>query len=433
MDGEMLLELGLFLLIYSFFGWCVEVIYYAAARRRFCNRGFLTLPFLPSYGVAFDLLILTLPALRGRYVVQYLFTLAIVSVVENLADHLNRQLGPKVDWGGERSRVLGGSFKGLIFSAAVAAGFYVTYLVVHPLLLALLSLMPALLKKIAVWGLLALIAADFAGVLYTLRTGGVRAYERREAESSEGRLAGRLTGAVWRRLQRAYPGIREAVREEQGDYIFAEGICPDKLVWVFLTSALLGDVIETLWCGLVNGQWMNRSSVLYGPFSFVWGLGAVVLTVTLRRLAHRDSFFVFAAGFLIGGTYEYMCSVFTELVFGTVFWDYSHMPLNIGGRTNVLFCFFWGVLAVFWIKGVYLQMSKLIETFPALAGKVATWAVVLVMVCNGLLTCAAMLRYSTRAIQPQPVNSFEAFLDRQYDDEFVEHRWPNMIITEKNA
>ena len=116
-----------------------------------------------------------------------------------------------------------------------------------------------------------------------------------------------------------------------------------------------------------------------------------------------------------------------------MFWDYSHIPLNIGGRTNVLFCFFWGVLAVFWIKGVYPQMSRLIEGFPALAGKVATWVVVAVMVCNGLLTCAAMLRYSARAVQPEPSGAFEEFLDRQYSDSFMERRWPNMIVMEKGA
>ena len=96
-------------------------------------------------------------------------------------------------------------------------------------------------------------------------------------------------------------------------------------------------------------------------------------------------------------------------------------------------CFFWGVLAVFWIKGIYPQMSRLIESFPALAGKIMTWAVVALMVCNGLLTCAVMLRYSTRAVQPQPANAFEEFLDWQYGDEFVEHRWPNMIVTEKST
>ena len=42
------LELGLYLMIYSFFGWCIEVVYYAVAKRTFRNRGFLTLPFLLS-------------------------------------------------------------------------------------------------------------------------------------------------------------------------------------------------------------------------------------------------------------------------------------------------------------------------------------------------------------------------------------------------
>ncbi|MCI9155543.1 MAG: putative ABC transporter permease [Lawsonibacter sp.] len=423
------LDLALYLLIYSFLGWCTEVLYYAVTQRQFRNRGFLTLPFLLSYGVSFDLMMLTLPALAGRYWLQFLLTMAIVSVVESFSEHLNRWLGPNVHWGGERPRILAGSWKGLISSGLVSAGFYVTYLVSHPLLLGVMTLVPALLKTTLVCILALLIAADFVGVLYTLRTGGVQAYERREASSSEGRIAGRLTANLWRRLQKAYPGIREMTPEEQGVYTFARGVCLDKLVWVFLSSALLGDIIETFWCGLVNGQWMSRSSVLYGPFSFVWGLGAVVLTVTLQRLAERDSFFAFAAGFFIGGTYEYMCSVFTELVFGTVFWDYSHMPLNIGGRTNVLFCFFWGVLAVFWIKGIYPRMSRLIEGFPALAGKIMTWVVVALMVCNGLLTCAAMLRYNTRAVRPQPANSFEEFIDRQYGDGFMEHRWPNMIVT----
>lgn len=426
------LDLGLYFLIYSFWGWCAEVLYYAVARRKFCNRGFLTLPFLLSYGAAFDLMLLALPALTGRYWLQFIFTLVIVSVVESLADHCNQRLGPKVHWGGVRSRVLTGDIKGLVSSLWVALGCYTVYLVVHPLLLGVMTLVPVLLRRIAVWVLWALIGADFLGVLYTLRTGGVRAYERREARSSEGRIAGKMTAAVWRRLQRAYPGIREMTPEEQAACTFAKGVCLDKLVWVFLTSALLGDIIETFWCGLVNGQWMSRSSVLYGPFSFVWGLGAVVLTITLQPLAHRDSFFVFAAGFVIGGTYEYLCSVFTELVFGTVFWDYSHMPLNIGGRTNVLFCFFWGVLAVVWIKGIYPCMSRAIEHIPALAGKAATWGIVLAMVCNGLLTCAAMLRYSTRAVQPEPAGAFEVFLDQQYGDQLIERRWPNMIVTGKD-
>ena len=422
-------DLSLYLLVYSFLGWAAEAAYYAVTRRKFCNRGVVALPLVLAYGFTFVLLILLLPTLAGHHILSFLATMVVSAVVERIGDHFFQRVGPKIQWTQERSRLLSGTGKGLLSSALAAGVYYLTYLIVHPVLMAALMLTPGLLRHAVVIVSFVLIGLDFAAVFYAVRTGNAAPYEELQAGSGQKKLAGYIYTAVWKRLQKAYPGLEQGPGREEGTYTFAKGLCWDKLVWVFLISALLGDIIETFYCGLVDGQWMNRSSVLYGPFSFVWGLGAVVLTITLQRLAKRDSFFVFAAGFFIGGAYEYMCSVFTELVFGTVFWDYSHMPLNIGGRTNVLFCFFWGGLAVFWIKGIYPCMSRMIEAFPALAGKLVTWAVVLVMVCNGVLTCAAMLRYSARPAQPEPANAFEEFLDRQYGDEFIEHRWPNMIVT----
>ena len=423
-------DLCLLLLVYSFLGWAAEAGYYAVARRKFCNRGVVALPLVLSYGFTFVLLIMVLPTLAGHHILSFVAVMVVSSVVESIANHFFRRVGPKIDWQAERSRLLSGTGRGLLATLAVAAVYYAVYLVIHPLLLAGVLLLPEVLKRIVVIVEFALIGLDFAAVFYAVRTGDASPYERRQAESGQGKLAARLYGAVWKRLQKAYPGMQQADGREEGTYTFAKGLCWDKLVWVFLISALLGDIIETFWCGLVDGQWMNRSSVLYGPFSFVWGLGAAVLTVTLQRLAEKNDRYVFAAGFFIGGAYEYLCSVFTELVFGTVFWDYSDMPLNIGGRTNVLFCFFWGVLAVVWIKVIYPPMSRGIEALPALAGKILTWTVTLFMVCNAVLTSAAMLRYSARAVQPEPANAFEEFLDRQYSSAYMERRWPNMIVTE---
>ena len=423
-------DLGLYLLIYSFLGWVAEAGYYTVTRRQFCNRGVLSLPLILAYGVTFDLLILVLPTLADRHILSFLTVMVAAAVVESVADHFFRRVGPKIEWNQERSRLLSGTGKGVLASVAVAAVYYLVYLMIHPVLMAGVMLTPEPAKRVVVVVVLTLTALDFSAVFYAVRTGDASPYEERLAEGKQGRLAAWLYNMVWKRLQKAYPGIQQADGQEQGAYTFAKGLCWDKLVWVFLVSALLGDVIETFWCGLVDGQWMNRSSVLYGPFSFVWGLGAVVLTVTLRRLADKDDRYVFAAGFVIGGSYEYMCSVFTELVFGTVFWDYSDMPLNIGGRTNVLFCFFWGVLAVVWIKIIYPPMSRGIESVPPLAGKIATWIVLLFMACNTILTSAAMVRYNVRAVYPEPANSFEQFLDRQYGDERIEARWPNMTVTQ---
>ena len=425
-------ELGCFLLLYSFFGWLAEAAFFAVTKRRFYNRGVLTLPLLPSHGVTFTLLILNLPFFGKNHFFQFLAAIAIVAVVEALSDFFFLRISPKLRSGLEREQLFTGSKRGVLFTALIAGGYYLVYLIIHPLLLALVLLVPPLALKllVGVFGVLAL--ADLLAVSYALRRGGPRGYAQLQQGSPQRALAVRLTYAVWDRLEKAYPRTQGLTPQEGKRAAFAQGLCMDKLVWVFLLSALLGDVIETFYCGLVDGQWMNRSSVLYGPFSFVWGLGAVVLTVTLQRLADKSDRYVFGAGFFIGGAYEYMCSVFTELVFGAVFWDYSEMPLNIGGRTNVLFCFFWGILAVVWIKVIYPPMSAAIEKIPALAGKAVTWVIVFVMVCNGVLTCTAMIRYKGRITQPESANLFEEFLDTQYNDEFMEHRWPNMIAAGEN-
>ena len=177
---------------------------------------------------------------------------------------------------------------------------------------------------------------------------------------------------------------------------------------------------------LVSDIWMSRSSVLYGPFSVVWGLGAVLLTVVLTPLAKKNDRYVFLGGFLLGGTYEYMASVFTELVFGQVFWDYSDMPLNIGGRTNVLFMFFWGLLSVVWIKILYPALSKVIERIPRLHRH------------HPHLGAVGADDHRHPALRPRhrPLCRAESgtaeptaigsFLDEQYPDELVEWVWANM-------
>ena len=152
----------------------------------------------------------------------------------------------------------------------------------------------------------------------------------------------------------------------------------------------------------------------------------MLLTVVLTPLAKKNDRYVFLGGFLLGGTYEYMASVFTELVFGQVFWDYSDMPLNIGGRTNLLFMFFWGLLAVVWIKILYPALSGAIERIPRVTGTVLTWTMSVLMVIDILLSGLAIGRYVQRQEGEAPPSAIGSFLDEQYPDELVEWVWPNM-------
>ena len=92
------LDLLCYLLIYSFLGWVVEVVIVSIRNRQLSNRGFFSLPFCLSYGVAMDILILVLPTMGNHYLSQYVVTLIVSSVVTFLSGGLAKRLSRTELW-----------------------------------------------------------------------------------------------------------------------------------------------------------------------------------------------------------------------------------------------------------------------------------------------------------------------------------------------
>ena len=148
----------------------------------------------------------------------------------------------------------------------------------------------------------------------------------------------------------------------------------------------------------------------------------------MYRYRNREDRYIFFAGTLLGGAYEYICSVFTELAFGTVFWDYSKIPFNLGGRINLLFCFFWGIAAWVWMKLLYPKVSDLIEKVPKRPGTWVTYVVLVFMVGNVLLSGIALSRYSERASGIKANNALSEWIDERFPDERMERIYPSAKI-----
>ncbi len=228
--------------------------------------------------------------------------------------------------------------------------------------------------------------------------------------------------------------VRHAVRpkEEKNDYresgkkVFAEGFGFYKLFWVFILCGVIGVVIEFLFVGLRYGEWMSRSSLVIGQFSIIWGYGGMLLTWALHRLIDKDDRYIFLAGTILGGLFEYICSYLSEKLFGCIFWDYSHMHFNINGRINLTYCIFWGIAALIWIKVIYPWMSKLIERIPILLGKIMTFALLLFMVFDMAVSSAALYRMNARTYGNTPKNWAEEYVDEHFTDEWIENRYQNM-------
>lgn len=76
--------LVLYLAIYSFIGWVVEVLFVFTTSQKLENRGFLTGPFLPIYGTgAVLLLVLVLPFVKNPFLV-FVASVVITSALEFL-------------------------------------------------------------------------------------------------------------------------------------------------------------------------------------------------------------------------------------------------------------------------------------------------------------------------------------------------------------
>ena len=197
------------------------------------------------------------------------------------------------------------------------------------------------------------------------------------------------------------------------------------LLWLFVIGAFLGDMVETVFCRVTAGVWMSRSSLVWGPFSVVWGLALVLATVLLRQEKDRSDRYLFAFGTVMGGVYEYVCSAVTELLFGTVFWDYSKFKFNLGGRINLLYCFFWGIAAVIWMRYGYPLVLRGMEKVRS---RVRPWMTVLLavfMAVNMLTSALALARYDARTSGEGPKNSIDTLLDDHFDDVRMERIYPN--------
>lgn len=426
-------ELLFFLFFYSFLGWCLEVLYMAIKTGKFCNRGLFNLPLSLSYGIAMDILLIVMPTLEGAYLLWFAACMVVTSVCAQIASEVSVRLTGQSLWEQEIRSVYSGRGRGFLTAVALSAAAIIIILLIHPVVFLLCQMIPPLVLLILTIGLSALAAVDFLAVLYTVRkipvTEGMQ-YLAEELQERKEKLGERMSRHIWRRLKKAYPNLHAADRADdlQKKDVFARGLCLDKLIWIFFIGALGGDIIETFYVRFTAGIWMSRTSVLYGTFSIVWGAGAALLTLLLHGLSGKEDRYIFLGGFFLGGFYEYMCSVFTEVFFGTTFWDYSDMPFNIGGRTNLLFCIFWGILSLVWVKICYPPLSRRIEKIPPLPGKILTWTCVALMTCDMLISGLAMVRYVERAQGTGAETAVERFLDHYYPDSFIEWTWPNLII-----
>ena len=422
MNHYTIYELLWLFFLYSFGGWILETVLATLKQKKFANRGLVNGPYCVMYGFTAVLMTVGLQELTGFWL--FLFAAVYATVVEWIGGHLMERIFKERWW--DYSNVKW-NLDGYICLPASLVWGGLGYIAVrwgNMLSLDLLHLLPELVMKILILVLLLFLCVDvFAS--FMLLTGASRnpkQWEETDAQIDKlsARLSSWISERVERRVKKAYPSVRkteEKAAEKRN--AFAVGCGFYKIVLLFIIEAFLGDITETIFCRITMGVLFN---LLNGYMQGKW-----IVYLAPDTLYQADWFTSpwFIIGTLLGVAYESLCSVFTEIFFGKVFWDYSNIPFNLGGRINLLYCFFWGIAAVVWFKSLYPPLEKWIERIPRKVGKIITWGLLVFMCCNIMVSCMALVRYDERKKGIRAETRWEHWTDEHYDDVKMKKIYPN--------
>ncbi len=84
--------------IYSFLGWLTESIFCSVPARKFINRGFLTGPFCPIYGIGAVVVISLLSPFKENWLILYFAGVAITTSLEYLTGYVLEKIFHTTYW-----------------------------------------------------------------------------------------------------------------------------------------------------------------------------------------------------------------------------------------------------------------------------------------------------------------------------------------------
>ncbi|MDO4797810.1 MAG: putative ABC transporter permease [Coriobacteriales bacterium] len=214
-----------------------------------------------------------------------------------------------------------------------------------------------------------------------------------------------------------------------------------KLGWyqitiVFCAWSIVGLFLEETWIRVSMGLAQSRAGLVWGPFSPLYGVGAVILTALALFLFKRGCSMglLFVSSMLMGALLEQTAGWGMQTFFGAVSWDYiaGGIPGALTQWVCLPFMLMWGVLGCVWGRVVMPNLLFAIGE-PSTRLRMASVALLAVfLVADIALTLLCFERVVERKASMPPSNRLEQLVDKRFNDTFVSQRFQNMWIAGVN-
>jgi len=265
----------------------------------------------------------------------------------------------------------------------------------------------------------------------------IRAYVKALDERRSLKQLGReLTGKAPRFTREQRRAIRRAFYHAREAYLSYLKLNWYQIVVIFLVASVLGLVIEEVWMFVTEGLTESRVGLVWGPYSPIYGFGAVLLTLVGWKLRMQGASWwqIFIVGMIVGGLLEQLTGWGMETLFNAVSWDYTNVPGSITKWVAWPFLFFWGGLGLVWCKVIMPEMLYRIGNPTTVRQVVFVSLLALYLAVDIGMTVVCFGRMAEREAGIAPRNAFEEWVDENYTDQFIAARFQNMTVNgEKKA
>lgn len=200
------------------------------------------------------------------------------------------------------------------------------------------------------------------------------------------------------------------------------------LFWIFVIASFIGLVGETVVSTFMDGFVKNRAGLVWGPFSPLYGLGAVLMTIALNDFKGRSTLLIFTVAAAVGGGLEFVAGWFWKNFFGIVAWSYVDQPLNFGGYTCVGMMIVWGLAGVAWVRAGIPLIMRIIDLIPPQARGIVT-AIMAVFMATDIAVTLLSFNFWFERLAGAPIDTpIASFFDQHFDNDWMANHFQTMSV-----
>ncbi len=165
-------------------------------------------------------------------------------------------------------------------------------------------------------------------------------------------------------------------------------------IWFFFIYAFLGWCTEVIFAACVRGVFENRG-FFNGPICPIYGFGVVTVVLFLEPL--KENFWIlFFGSVALTSVLELITGYLMEKIFKHRWWDYSKMPLNIGGYVCLAFSLIWGFACVFLIDIIHPSIAFFVNHIPNLVTYIALPIFVITFLTDLIATSSSVFNFNKK-------------------------------------